>query len=75
MRALGILLLAIGVVLVAVAVVYWVVPAGHIPGFMGHVAGSVRHHTKRATAAGILGVICLIGGGVAITRRAPAARD
>jgi len=67
MRALGIAALVIGALLVVVAVVYWLVPAGHLPAFMGHAAGSVRHHSKRAIAAGVLGVLCLLGG-VALTR-------
>ena len=69
MRALGIVFLVIGVLLIAVAVVYWLVPAGSLPAFMGHVVGSTRHHTKRATGAGVLGVLCLLGG-MALTRLA-----
>ncbi len=68
MRTLGIVLLAVGLVLVVVAIVYWTVPVGHLPSFMGHTAGSTKHHTKRALAGTIVGLICLIVGGVAFAR-------
>jgi hypothetical protein len=74
MRALGIVFLAVGILLIAVAIVYWAVPAGHLPAFMGHAAGSIKHHSKRAIAAAVLGVLCLIGG-VAFTRMTPASND
>jgi hypothetical protein len=68
MRTLGIVLLAVGLVLVFVAIVYWTVPVGHLPSFMGHAAGSTKHHTKRALAATVVGLICLIGGWAAFAR-------
>jgi tetrahydromethanopterin S-methyltransferase subunit D len=68
MRTLGIVLLVVGALLIVVAIVYWTVPVGHLPSFMGHAAGSTKHHTKRALGATVVGLICLIGGWVAFAR-------
>ena len=68
LRTLGIVLLAIGVALLVVGIVYWTVSLENLPSFMGHVAGSTKHHTKRALAATVLAVIVLIGGWLALAR-------
>jgi uncharacterized membrane protein YiaA len=68
MRTLGIVLLAVGLVLLIVGVVYWTVSLEHLPAFMGHVAGSTKHHTKRALAGTVVGLIALIGGWVVFSR-------
>ncbi len=68
LRTLGIVLLAVGLALIVLGIVYWTVPLGHLPSFMGHAAGSTKHHTKRALAATVLGLICLICGWVAFSR-------
>ena len=69
MRVLGGVLFVLGLLLVAVAIIYWTVPVGHLPSLLGHTAGSTRHHSKRALAAAVAGVLFLIGGWVAFTRR------
>ncbi len=58
----------IGVALLVVGIVYWTVPLEHLPSFMGHAASSTKHHTKRALAATVLGVIALIVGWLAFAR-------
>jgi hypothetical protein len=68
LRTLGIVLLAVGLVLLVVGIVYWTVSLQHLPAFMGHADGSTRHHTKRALAATVVGLIGLIGGWVVFTR-------
>jgi hypothetical protein len=74
MRTLGIALLAVGVVLLVIGLIYWTVPVGHLPAFLGHAAGSTRHHWKRALAATLLGLAGLIGGWVVFgkSKEAPA---
>ena len=68
LRTLGIVLLVVGIALLVVGIVYWTVSLEHLPSFMGHVAGSTKHHTKRALAATVLGVVVLVGGWLALAR-------
>ncbi len=52
----------IGIVLIVVAVIYFVEPAKSLPfpGFLGHEAGSNRHHVKHGIAALLLGLACFV---------------
>ena len=57
----GVLVL-VGVLLIVVAVLYFADTAAKLPSFFpGHQAGSSHHHTKHGIAAGIVGVLALVG--------------
>jgi hypothetical protein len=61
-RILAIILIVLGVVFVAVGISYLVMRAGSLPSFLpGHIAGSMAKHTRRGTAALIVGILCLVG--------------
>ena len=51
-----------GVVLIVVAIVYFAEPAKSLPfpDFLGHDAGSTRHHVKHGIAALLLGLGCFV---------------
>lgn len=61
MNVVAVILLILGVAALAAGVVYFTVAADKLPSFMGHIAHSTRHRTKRATAGVIVGVL-LLGG-------------
>jgi len=67
-RALGVVLIVIGIALLVVGVVYLTVAADKLPSIMGHIAHATGHRTKRGIAGLVLGVLFLIGGGVAMAR-------
>jgi amino acid permease len=62
----AVILLILGVAALAVGVVYFTVAADKLPSFMGHIAHSTHHRTKRAAAAVIIGVLLLAGSLLAV---------
>ena len=68
LRTLGIVLIVLGAALLVVGIVYFTVPADKLPGFLGHVAGSTRYHSKRAIAAAGAAAICWIVAAILLMR-------
>jgi hypothetical protein len=60
MRALALVVGIIGILAIAAGIVYFTVPAHSLPSFMGTVAHSHNHRTKRGTVAVIVGVVLLV---------------
>jgi hypothetical protein len=67
-RIIAILLLIAAIVVIAIGIVYFAVQAGSLPSFMGRVANSTVHRSRRATAAVVLGIVLLIASVVAFAR-------
>ncbi len=68
LRVLGIVLIIAGIALLVVGIVYYSVPADKLPSFLGHIANSTKHHTKRALVGVVGGAVSLAAGALAITR-------
>jgi hypothetical protein len=61
-RTLATVVIVIGLVALAVCVIYLTVEAKSLPSIMGTLHRDTGHRTKRGIAAGIVGVILLLGG-------------
>jgi len=73
-RVIAILLLIAAIVVLAIGIIYFTVQAGSLPSFMGRVANSSAHRSRRATAAVTLGVVLGIASLVAFSRSRSQAR-
>jgi hypothetical protein len=65
---IGIVLLVVGLVLLVIGIVYFTVPLDKLPAFLGRGANSTAHHTKRALAGVVGGVVFLIGAAFVLIR-------
>jgi amino acid permease len=63
-----VILVVIGIALLVVGVLYLTIAADKLPSFMGHIAHTTGHRAKRGVAGLVLGVLFLVGGGVAMAR-------
>ena len=66
-RVIAVILLVVAILLLAAGIVYFIVQARNLPSFMGRVANSTAHRSRRATAAVVLGVVVLIASVVAFS--------
>ena len=63
LRTLGIAVLVVGLLVLAAGVIYYTVPGNKLPGFMGQIAHSTAHRTKRGLA-GVVGGLVLSAAGI-----------
>jgi hypothetical protein len=70
LKVIGVVLLVLGVLFVALGAVYFAVNANQLPSFLGKVAGKAGdvHRTKRGIASLVVGGLCLVASGFALTR-------
>lgn len=60
MRGIAVVVGIIGILALAAGIVYFTVPAHSLPSFMGTIAHSNAHRSRRGIAAVIVGVVLLV---------------